>query len=122
MKICVRSKISNKKKENNNKFAWIIEEHKPSLYAMLLSACLQVFTDFWGQVSVPSNLDCMLSRNLVNKYQPMLCNIPEERRPQQHRGGSFKSRNSRTLMSEILGIFQRGMPYLSVLSLKNASL
>jgi hypothetical protein len=31
--------------------------------------------------------------NSVKNYQHKLCNIPEERRPQLHRGGSLKSRN-----------------------------
>jgi hypothetical protein len=39
---------------------------------MLLNVCVQVFINFLGQLSVPSKL----SRNLVNKYQHMLRNIP----------------------------------------------
>jgi len=58
----------------------------------------------------------MLSRNLVNKYQHMVRNIPEERRLQPHRGGSLKSRKARTRMSEILLTFQRVLPYVSVLN------
>jgi hypothetical protein len=47
-------------------------------------------------------LDCLtledgtdkLSRNAVSNYQSILCKIPEERRPQPHRGVSLKSGKS----------------------------
>lgn len=39
----------------------MIEENRPSISVMLLN----VFINFLGQLSVPSKLDRMLSRNLV---------------------------------------------------------
>jgi predicted nucleic acid-binding Zn ribbon protein len=54
----------------------------------------QFFTDFWDSLSVPSSRvkGNTWSQNVGKELPLYAANIPEERKPQLHRGGNLKSR------------------------------
>jgi hypothetical protein len=75
---------------------------------------------FMSQAVHEDSLDCLvledgpdrLSRNVGTRYQPTSPNIPEERRPELHCGGSLKSRKAGSVLEMLATTLFTFVPHL----------